>query len=69
MEKYRTRSRDYSERNLELEKKRGRDILIVGSANIVQQFTNLGLIDEYQLLVHPAILGSGKPLFKNSKDR
>lgn len=54
---------------LKMKEQRGRDILIVGSANIVQQLTNLGLIDEYQLLVHPVILGSGKPLFKNSKDR
>jgi dihydrofolate reductase len=52
-----------------MKKRRGRDILIVGSANIVQQFTNLGLIDEFQLLVHPVILGGGRPLFKNNKDR
>ncbi|HEX9134087.1 MAG TPA: dihydrofolate reductase family protein [Ktedonobacteraceae bacterium] len=30
---------------------------------------NLGLIDEYQLLVHPIILGSGKPLFKHIEDK
>jgi len=27
------------------------------------------LIDEYQILVHPVILGSGKPLFQDIKDR
>ena len=26
----------------------------------------MGLIDEYQLLVHPVLLGKGKPLFKGS---
>ena len=41
----------------------GKDMVIYGSASIVQSFTNLGLIDEYQLLVHPVVLGSGKPLF------
>jgi dihydrofolate reductase len=41
----------------------GRDILIYGSASIVQQFSKLGLIDEYQLLVHPVVLGGGKQLF------
>lgn len=30
---------------------------------------NLGLVDEYHLLVHPVILGSGKPLFKNTDGR
>jgi dihydrofolate reductase len=43
----------------------GKDMIIYGSASIVQALTNLGLIDEYQLLVHPLVLGSGKPLFKD----
>jgi dihydrofolate reductase len=47
----------------------GRDILVIGSANIVQQLTNSGLIDEYHLLLHPVILGEGKPLFKDLKER
>jgi dihydrofolate reductase len=42
-----------------------RNILIYGSSSIVQQLTNLGLIDEYQLLVHPVVVGDGKPLFKS----
>lgn len=42
----------------------GKDMLIYGSASIVQQLTNLGLIDEYQILVHPVILGGGKRLFE-----
>jgi len=48
-----------------LKKQNGKDILIVGSADIVKQFTNLGLIDEYHFIVHPVILSEGKPLFKN----
>ena len=44
----------------------GKDILIYGSASIVQQFSKLGLIDEYQLLVHPVALGGGKPLFTDT---
>jgi dihydrofolate reductase len=49
----------------------GKDLLIYGSASIVQQLTNLGLIDEYQLLVHPVVLGGGKALFSDiaSKQR
>ncbi len=43
----------------------GKDLVIFGSGTIVQQFANLGLIDEYRLLVNPIILGSGKPMFKD----
>ena len=41
----------------------GRDMVIYGSASIVQTLTNLGLIDRYQLLVFPIVLGNGMPLF------
>ncbi len=41
------------------------DITILGSGAVVQQLTNLGLIDEYSLVVVPIILGAGKPLFKD----
>ena len=47
----------------------GKDMLIYGSASIVQQLTNLGLIDEYQILVHPVVLGGGKPLFASVADK
>jgi dihydrofolate reductase len=43
------------------------DFTILGSGSIVQQFANLGLIDTYQLLVVPIVLGQGKPLFKDVK--
>jgi len=41
------------------------DIVILGSGTIVQQLTNLGLIDEYMLVVVPVVLGKGRPLFKD----
>jgi dihydrofolate reductase len=40
----------------------GDDIMIFGSGEIVSKLTALGLIDEYQLIVSPLMLGSGKPL-------
>jgi len=48
----------------QLKREPGRDMLIYGSASLVQALTNHGLIDEYQLLFHPVILGGGKPLFQ-----
>lgn len=52
-----------------LKQEPGRDMVIYGSASLVRALTDLGLIDEYQLLLHPIALGSGKPLFEGLKDR
>jgi dihydrofolate reductase len=46
-----------------------RDIVIFGSAKLVQSFSNLGLVDEYQLFVAPVVLGRGRRLFENIDDR
>ncbi|GAB3018935.1 dihydrofolate reductase family protein [Niabella terrae] len=40
-------------------------IWLYGGASLIHSFLRLGLIDEYQLYVHPVVLGSGKPLFKD----
>jgi dihydrofolate reductase len=53
---------------LELKQKAGKDIL-VGSRSLIVQLTNLNLIDEYQLCVHPIIVGKGLPLFEKINDR
>lgn len=51
-----------------LKQKSDKDIL-VGSPSLIVQLTQLGLIDEYQLCVHPAIAGQGLPLFRNISQR
>jgi len=53
---------------LELKQQVGKNIL-VGSPGLIAAFTQLDLIDEYQLSVQPIVLGSGLPLFKNIRDR
>jgi len=53
---------------LDLKQQAGKNIL-VGSPSLIVAFMQLDLIDEYQLAVHPVILGSGLPLFKNIRDR
>ena len=45
-----------------------KNIVIYGSASVVQALMELGLIDEYQLLVHPIVLGSGKRLFRDGSN-
>jgi dihydrofolate reductase len=47
----------------------GKELMLQGGARIAQTFVNLGLVDEYQLLVYPVVLGAGKPLFRDIKDR
>src|SRR3981081_2388465 len=37
----------------------GDDLLIYGSGEVVDELTRHGLIDEYRLMVHPVIVGSG----------
>ena len=40
----------------------GGDILVFGSGTLVSQLTAHGLVDEYELVVTPLLLGSGRPL-------
>lgn len=47
-----------------LKQQPGKDILIEGSATLVQLLAQAGLIDEYKLLVHPSVMGSGRRFFK-----
>ena len=42
----------------------GKDMVIFGSGSIVSTFMQLGLIDEYRIIVNPVVLGNGNPLFK-----
>jgi dihydrofolate reductase len=53
---------------LELKQQSGKDIF-VGSRSLIIQLMKLNLIDEYQLMVHPVVAGSGLPLFENINDR
>jgi dihydrofolate reductase len=47
----------------------GKDMVLFGGAALAQSFMELGLIDEFRLFVTPVILGGGKPLFRQVKDR
>jgi dihydrofolate reductase len=46
----------------------GGDLLIYGSGDLVDELTDLGLIDEYRLMIHPVIVGTGKRIF-NGKEQ
>jgi len=52
-----------------LKKESGKDIVILGSGSIVSQLASEGLIDEYQVLVNPVVLGQGRTMFDGIKGR
>ena len=60
--------RPIEEEVLALKQQPGRDIL-VGSRSLIIHLMKLNLIDEYQLCVHPVVVGGGLPLFENINDR
>src|SRR5207248_2448132 len=43
----------------------GPNMTVLGSASIVNQFADAGLIDEIQLLIHPVALSDGTPFLKD----
>ena len=46
-----------------LKKELDEDLTILGSGDLIQSLLDRGLIDEFTLLVHPLVLGSGRRLF------
>jgi dihydrofolate reductase len=49
--------------------KLGGNILVAGSAQLVQTLMDHDLVDEYRLMIYPVLLGSGKRLFKDGVDQ
>jgi dihydrofolate reductase len=47
----------------------GKDMAILGSGSILTQFAEHGLIDEYQFMVDPVVLGEGNSIFKGIKSK
>jgi dihydrofolate reductase len=54
---------DLAEEVTRLKQQEGKDILIFGSADLVNSLMQLGLVDEYRLMIFPLVVGSGKRLF------
>ena len=52
-----------------LKEQPGKDIGIVGSGTLVRSLLADDLLDELSLMVHPVVLGSGKPLFEGEGGR
>jgi dihydrofolate reductase len=49
----------------DIKKEDGGNIVVLGSGNLVQTLIEHDLVDEYALMIHPLVLGTGKKLFED----
>jgi len=56
---------DAAEAVARLKQQPGKDIVVLGSGELVQSLMRGGLVDVYVLLIHPLVLGSGRRLFQD----
>jgi dihydrofolate reductase len=54
---------DAAEAVARLKQEPGKDLVVMGSGELVQSLMRRNLVDEYVLLIHPLVLGSGRRLF------
>ena len=47
----------------------GPDLLCMGSGNLLRSLMAAGLVDEYTLLIHPLVLGTGRKFFADGLPR
>jgi dihydrofolate reductase len=52
-----------------LKQQAGPDLVILGSASIVAQLSDAGLIDEYQIALSATLLGAGKSMFAGIREK
>jgi dihydrofolate reductase len=52
-----------------LKQESGKDLTVLGSGSIVSQLAQERLIDEYQILLNPVVIGMGKTMFEGVQDR
>ena len=60
---------DVAEKITKLKGQPGKDISITGSPTLVRSLLQDDLLDEFRLMVHPIVVGSGKRLFEDSSDQ
>ena len=59
------RREDMHQRISELKQQTGKDILVFGSRTLWSELLALDLVDQLHLIIGPAILGTGAPIFKD----
>jgi dihydrofolate reductase len=60
---------DMIEETKKLKKTSSKNLAIMGSGSIITQLAEHNLIDQYQLMVDPVVIGNGTPIFNNIKGK
>ena len=60
---------DLVEEVRKLKEESGDQLVLMGSGSIVAQLAPAGLIDEYQMVVNPLVLGDGRTMFEGVKEK
>jgi dihydrofolate reductase len=53
----------------ELREQPGKDLVVLGSGELVQSLMHRNLVDEFVLMIHPLVLGSGRRLFRDGSPK
>ena len=52
-----------------LKQQPGKEIAIFGSSDLAVSLAQMGLVDEYRIMINPVILEEGKSLFKGAREK
>ena len=47
----------------------GKDMIVMGSSGLAVSLAEMGLVDEFRIMVNPVVLGEGKPVFSGIHGR
>ncbi len=59
---------DVAEEMSQLKQQSGKDILVFGSATLVNTLIQHDLVDEYRIMIFPIVVGTGRKLFKEGAE-
>jgi len=52
-----------------LKQQAGKDMIVMGSSDLAVSLAEMGLVDEFRIMVNPVVLGAGKPVFSGIQGR